>query len=78
MYIYNREGIIPLYLIIKMNTIKIKGRIINMINSLNQKCEDCNSHLITYKENESIKIECSNCGLIPSDLNFSFRTESNK
>ena len=75
---YTTEGIIPLYLTIKMNIIKIKGRIINMINSLNQKCEDCNSHLITYKENETIKIECSNCGLIPSDFNFSFKTESNK
>ena len=49
-----------------------------MINSLNQKCEDCNSHLITYKENETIKIECSNCGLVPNDFNFSFKTESNK
>ena len=61
-----------------MNTIKIKKGELLMINSLNQKCEDCNSHLITYKENESIKIECSNCGLVPSDFNFSFKTESNK
>ena len=67
-----------LYLIIKMNTIKIKKGELLMINSLNQKCEDCNSHLITYKENESIKIECSNCGLVPSDFNFSFKAESNK
>lgn len=49
-----------------------------MINSLNQKCEDCNSHLITYKENETIKIECCNCGLVPNDFNFSFKVESNK
>ena len=61
-----------------MNTIKIKKGELLMINSLNQKCEDCNSHLITYKENESIKIECSNCGLVPNDFNFSFKTESNK
>lgn len=41
-----------------------------MVNLTRQKCETCNSHIITYEENKIIKVECSHCGKEPENLDF--------
>lgn len=54
---------------------KLEKGIIMMDNLSWQKCESCNSHIIVYKENEKVKIECSYCGREPEDLSFSIELE---
>lgn len=40
-----------------------------------QRCESCNSHMIVYEEKRKIIIECSYCGQVPEELDFSIELE---
>ena len=41
-------------------------------NRTNQICENCNSHIIAYRSNNTIIFECSYCGLIPENISPRF------
>lgn len=41
-------------------------------NRTSQICENCNSHIIVYQEDNMIIVECSYCGLIPENISPRF------
>jgi Zn ribbon nucleic-acid-binding protein len=41
-------------------------------NRTGQICENCCSHIITYREDNKIIVECSYCGLVPENINPRF------